>query len=145
MNFPNFFVPPCKCFLAPYDEYGVGRKPNPSPHGETMKNIVANCMKPKEIRAVTTRPMLARLLHIRRRIESGSYPTRCTLAEELEVSTRTIARDMEFLRDTCGDTISYVKTRNGWCHNQAEMYGMAQPMQTVELEFLAGAQTGSNG
>ena len=109
-----------------------------------MKNIVANCMKPKENREVTTRPMLARLLHIRRRIESGSYPTRCTLADELEVSTRTIARDMEFLRNTCGDPICYVKTRNGWCHSRAEIYGMVQSME-AELESLAGAQIGHIG
>ena len=81
--------------------------------------------------------MLARLLHIRRRIESGEYPNRRGLAEELEVSVRTIARDVDFLRDTCGDPILYSQKHNGFSLSWSEMYGLNQPGETADLKSLA--------
>ncbi len=39
------------------------------------------------------------MLRIHQAIQSGSYPNASTLARELEVSTKSIHRDLEFMRD----------------------------------------------
>ena len=45
-----------------------------------------------------TRPPLERMLRIHQSIQAGAYPTAGRLAEELEVSAKSIHRDLEFMR-----------------------------------------------
>src|SRR3974377_2351926 len=46
-----------------------------------------------------TRPPLARMLQIHQALQSGGYPNASSLAAELEVSAKSIHRDLEFMRD----------------------------------------------
>ena len=46
-----------------------------------------------------SRPPLERMLRIHQALHSGSYPNATTLARQLEVSTKSIHRDLEFMRD----------------------------------------------
>src|SRR5215831_18437432 len=46
-----------------------------------------------------TRPPLERMLRIHQAIQEGKYPTAAKLAATLEVSAKSIHRDLEFMRD----------------------------------------------
>ena len=53
--------------------------------------------KPKHDRR--SRPPLARMLQIHQALQAGGYPNATTLASQLEVCTKSINRDLEFMRD----------------------------------------------
>ncbi|MEL3900875.1 MAG: HTH domain-containing protein [Treponema phagedenis] len=55
-----------------------------------------------------------RLLKIDELIRGKKYPTAKSLAKEFEVSTRTIERDIEFLRDMYNAPISYDYSKRGY-------------------------------
>ena len=55
-----------------------------------------------------------RIVWIDHRIRQGSYPSRREAAEQFEVSTKTIERDLEFLRDRLGAPLKYDHRRNGY-------------------------------
>jgi predicted DNA-binding transcriptional regulator YafY len=61
-----------------------------------------------------TRPMLSRIYFIDRKIAAGNYPSTRQLAEEYEVGTATISRDIEFLRDRMDAPIEYDSRRRGY-------------------------------
>ncbi len=46
-----------------------------------------------------SRPPLERMLRIHQALQSGKFPNATTLAREVEVTTKTIHRDIEFMRD----------------------------------------------
>ena len=46
-----------------------------------------------------SRPPLERMLRIHQAIQSGKFPNASTLARELEVSAKSVHRDLEFMRD----------------------------------------------
>ena len=56
-------------------------------------------MKSKAEKLLHSRPPLERMLRIHQAIQSGRYPNAVSLAGELEVSTKSIHRDFEFMRD----------------------------------------------
>src|SRR3954451_21258059 len=49
-----------------------------------------------------SRPPLERMQKLHRLVSAGKFPNCRTLAEELEVSSKTIQRDIEFMRDRLG-------------------------------------------
>jgi predicted DNA-binding transcriptional regulator YafY len=57
---------------------------------------------------------LVRLAAIRKKLTAGEPFTANTLAAELECSTRTIYRDIEFLRDRFGYEMEFNNTTNKW-------------------------------
>jgi predicted DNA-binding transcriptional regulator YafY len=61
--------------------------------------------------------MLSRIYFIDRKIASGKYPSTRQLAEEYEVGTATISRDIEFLRDRMGAPIEYDTQRRGYYYS----------------------------
>lgn len=62
-----------------------------------------------------TRPMLGRLIHIMHLIRySGKSHNARTLAWALEVSQKTIHRDLDFLRDVIGVPLEFDSARNEW-------------------------------
>lgn len=61
-----------------------------------------------------TRRPLARIHVIHEQLHSGTYPNCSTLAELLEVSTKTIQRDLDFMRDEFGLPLAYDPVRNGY-------------------------------
>ena len=52
----------------------------------------------KKSRRLFSRPPVERMMQIHQRIQSGSYPNSSQLAEEIEVTTRTIKRDVDFMK-----------------------------------------------
>ena len=52
--------------------------------------------------ALHSRPPLERMLRIHQALQSGKFPNASTLAREIEVATKTIHRDIEFMRDRLG-------------------------------------------
>lgn len=60
------------------------------------------------------RAQLYRLVYIIRRLRDGTYPNTRTLASALEVSERTVLRDLDLLRDDWGAPIQFDRRRNGF-------------------------------
>src|SRR5580698_8672748 len=64
-----------------------------------------------------SRPPLERMLRIHQALQSGRYPNAATLAQEIEVASKTIHRDMEFMRDRMNLPIEFSGAHNGYCYN----------------------------
>src|SRR5437773_3719335 len=58
------------------------------------------------------------MLRIHQAIQSGKYPNATTLAVELEVSTKSIHRDLEFMRDRLDLPLEYDGARFGYHYTQ---------------------------
>ena len=65
-----------------------------------------------------SRPPLERMMKIHQAIQSGEFPNTTKLAEQLEVSTKSIQRDIEFMRDRFELPLEYNKARNGYFYSQ---------------------------
>lgn len=65
-----------------------------------------------------TRPAGLRVWHIHRLIKSKQYPNVPRLAAELEVSRRTIERDITYLRDMYGAPLEYDRQRGGYVYSE---------------------------
>ncbi|MGC8991868.1 MAG: helix-turn-helix transcriptional regulator, partial [Verrucomicrobiia bacterium] len=65
-----------------------------------------------------SRPPLERMLRIHRAIQAGKHPNATTLAAEMEVSTKSVHRDIEFMRDRLGLPIEFDPRRNGYYYTQ---------------------------
>jgi proteasome accessory factor B len=74
--------------------------------------------RPPRNRIPQSRPPLERMLRIHRAIQSGTYPNASTLANELEVSTKSIHRDLEFMRDRLELPLEYDGARFGYHYTQ---------------------------
>ena len=61
-----------------------------------------------------SRPPLERMLRIHQAIQSGQCPNATTLAGQLEVSTKSIHRDLEFMRDRLELPLEYDTSHNGY-------------------------------
>jgi predicted DNA-binding transcriptional regulator YafY len=75
------------------------------------------------------------MLRIHQSLQSGKFPNATTLARELEVSTKSIHRDIEFMRDRLNLPIEFNKTRNGYFYN-GEVSAFPT-MQITEGELFA--------
>lgn len=62
----------------------------------------------------TSRPPMRRMAVIHAQLHDGSYPNCRKLAEQLEVSTKTMQRDIDFMRDQLGLPIEYDRVRQGY-------------------------------
>lgn len=60
------------------------------------------------------RPAFARMLKIHDLIAAGGYPNCASLSADLEVSDKTVQRDVEFMRDRMGLPIEYDAGRRGF-------------------------------
>lgn len=65
-----------------------------------------------------SRPPLERMLRIHQAIRSGQFPNTTTLARRLEVSTKTVQRDLEFMRDRLELPLEYHPQRFGYHYTQ---------------------------
>ncbi len=82
-----------------------------------------------------SRPPLERMLRIHQAVQSGSHPNATTLAVELEVSTKSIHRDIEFMRDRLELPLEYDVKQNGYHYAQA--VGSFPTLQITEGELFA--------
>ncbi len=95
-------------------------------------------MKPKAKPApgpLHSRPPLERMMRIHQEIAAGKYPNATTLAAEIEVVTKTIQRDLEFMRDRLGLPIEYDGRRYGY--HYTEEVSSFPTLQITEGELVA--------
>jgi len=64
------------------------------------------------------RPPLARMLQIHQAIQSGGYPNATTLGRQLEVCTKSIHRDLDFMRDRLQLPLQYDDKRFGYFYTE---------------------------
>lgn len=61
-----------------------------------------------------TRPPMERMWRIHQTLSGGGYPNCTGLSEELEVSAKTVMRDLEFMRDRLGLPLEYDAGKHGY-------------------------------
>jgi predicted DNA-binding transcriptional regulator YafY len=82
-----------------------------------------------------SRPPLERMLKIHQAIKGGKFPNARTLSKELEVSERSVARDLVFMRDRMGLPLAYNELQHGFYYTE-EVEGFPT-MQITEGELFA--------
>jgi predicted DNA-binding transcriptional regulator YafY len=82
-----------------------------------------------------TRPPLERMLRIHHAIQSGGYPNATGLARELEVCTKSVYRDLEFMRDRLGLPLRFDTHRLGYFYTQS--VNAFPTIQITEGELVA--------
>lgn len=93
-------------------------------------------MKNKKIKGLpSSRPPLERMVRIHHRIALGEYPNATQLSQEFEVSTKSIYRDIEFMRDRMGLPIEFDRVKNGYYYT--EKVENFPAIQMTEGEFFA--------
>jgi proteasome accessory factor B len=75
------------------------------------------------------------MLRIHQSLSSGKFPNASTLAREIEVATKTIHRDIEFMRDRLNLPIQFNSGRNGYCYT--EEVSAFPTLQITEGEIFA--------
>jgi proteasome accessory factor B len=90
----------------------------------------------KEQRNVpSSRPPLERMLRIHQELQTAKYPNATSLARELEVSPKSIHRDMEFMRDRFGLPVAYDPLKRGY--HYTEEVGAFPTLQITQGELFA--------
>jgi len=69
-------------------------------------------------KAIQTRPPLARMMRLHESLRSEAYPNCRQLSEELEVSPKTVQRDIDFMRDQLGLPIDYDARKFGFYYTE---------------------------
>ncbi len=64
------------------------------------------------------KPQFGRFLFIDKKLKGDLYPNSTSLAREYEMSTRTILRDIEFMRDVLDAPIEYDKEKRGFYYTE---------------------------
>ncbi|MGV3772320.1 MAG: helix-turn-helix transcriptional regulator [Verrucomicrobiales bacterium] len=81
------------------------------------------------------RPPLQRMTHIHTAIRNGRYPNASSLAKELEVSPKSIMRDITFMRDQLRLPLDYDKQK--WGYYYTEKTNEFPSLQVTEGELFA--------
>lgn len=81
------------------------------------------------------KPQHARLLVIDEKIRNRSYPNAASISKEYEVSSRTITRDIEYMRDSLGAPIEYDTEHKGYYYTEDNFFLPAIDMK--ESDFFA--------
>ena len=87
-----------------------------------------------------SRPPLARMLQIHQALQTGGYPNSTALASQLEVSTKSIHRDLGFMRDRLGLPIGYNRERFGFFYTEPVKAFPALQITEGELFALVVAE-----
>ena len=83
----------------------------------------------------STRPPIERMLRIHNLIKGGSHPNAARLARELEVTTKTIYRDIAFMRDRMELPVEFEPAYNGY--HYIEEVGQFPTVKITEGELFA--------
>ena len=86
-------------------------------------------------RPLLSRPPVERMLKIHQAIQAGAYPTAGKLAAELEVSSKSIYRDLDFMRDRLELPLAYSPARGGFYYT--EEVSAFPTLQISEGELIA--------
>ena len=88
-------------------------------------SIQSSAMKRKRIKlsptratALHSRPPLERMMRMHERLKAGRYPNCRKLADELEVSSKTVQRDIELIRYRLGLPIEYDQLHFGFYYTE---------------------------
>ena len=92
-------------------------------------------MKSTPEKFLHSRPPLERMLRIHQAIQSGRHPNAVSLSRELEVSSKSIHRDLEFMRDRMELPLEYDSLHNGY--HYTEEVGNFPTLQISEGELFA--------
>ncbi len=90
---------------------------------------------PSGIEVLRSRPPLERMLRIHQAIQAGGYPNASSLAAELEVSAKSIHRDLEFMRDRLQLPLEFDRRRLGYYYT--EHVNSFPTVQITEGELFA--------
>jgi proteasome accessory factor B len=82
-----------------------------------------------------SRPPVERMLRIHQAIQSGRHPNAVSLSQELEVSSKSIHRDLEFMRDRMELPLEYDRLHKGY--HYTEEVGNFPTLQISEGELFA--------
>ncbi|HEY5915233.1 MAG TPA: WYL domain-containing protein [Verrucomicrobiae bacterium] len=75
-------------------------------------------MKPSSVPELRSRPPMERMVRIHQALQSRTYPNATSLAGELEVSTKSIHRDLDFMRDRFLLPLEYDYGRKGYYYTE---------------------------
>jgi proteasome accessory factor B len=75
------------------------------------------------------------MLRIHQAVGDGKYPNASTLARELEVCTKSVHRDLEFMRDQLSLPLAFDSLKNGYCYT--EKVNAFPTVQITEGELVA--------
>src|SRR5256886_15555215 len=80
-------------------------------------------LPPSRRSALRSRPPLERMMRMQARLKAGRYPNCRKLAQELEVSSKTVQRDIDFMRYRVGLPIEYDQLHFGfYCTEQVSSF-----------------------
>lgn len=79
---------------------------------------ISQSSTPVSVRAGASRPAMWRVMEIHKFIRAGGYPNCSTLAAEIEVTAKTIQRDVSFMRDQLGMPLEYDLVKHGYYYSQ---------------------------
>jgi predicted DNA-binding transcriptional regulator YafY len=96
------------------------------------KNRLARIPSAQKTRTLHSRPPLNRFQEIFHAIKTGRYPNRTKLAETIEVTTKTIQRDIDYMRYQMSVPIEFDFARGG--------YHFTRPMTELPLFQLTEAE-----
>src|ERR1700678_4483453 len=71
----------------------------------------------EDLHTPTSRPPMERMMRIHQAIQSGKLPNAAQLAAEMEVSAKSIHRDLDIMRDRMSLPIEYDQARHGFFYN----------------------------
>src|SRR5438477_4211027 len=75
-------------------------------------------LSPTRSTALHSRPPLERMMRMHERLKAGRYPNCRKLADELEVSSKTVQRDIDFMRYRMGLPIEYDQLHFGFYYTE---------------------------
>ena len=83
--------------------------------------------------AFKDRPLWRRLQTIHHEIKEGRYPNTSSLAAELSVSTKTVQRDLDYLRDELEAPIEFRREENGYAYSRDDYVLPFLPVDGADL------------
>lgn len=92
-------------------------------------------MKSPPASATISRPPLERMMRIHDAIQSGKFPNTSQLARDLEVSVKSVQRDIEFMRERMNFPIEY--DQNRWGYYYTKDVGSFPAFTVTEGELFA--------
>lgn len=87
-----------------------------------------------------SRPPLARMMRVHQQLVAGGFPNCRKLADELEVSPKTIQRDIVFMRDRLGLPIEYDQLHFGFVYSEPVTHFPSVEVSQGEVVALFVAQ-----
>jgi predicted DNA-binding transcriptional regulator YafY len=93
--------------------------------------------KPIDKKPIEQKVRTNRILAVDSLIREGKYPNASTIARRLEVTARTVQRDIEYMRDMYGAPIEYNPERRGYYYSEESFYIKSVPLTEGELFSIA--------